>query len=177
MLVGGVDAFGDLYILDCWWEKAGADKQVEAMLKLAKQWKPLMWYAEKGHISKAIGPFLRKRMQEDRNYFSIEEVTPVANKVQRAQSVMGMMSLKKVRFPRHAHWYMEARDQMLKFPNTRHDDFVDALAWLGRHVNRMATPTTAKKENGPVYGTLGWLKADAAHRDSVRKLEANLRGW
>ncbi len=177
MIVGGVDSFGDLYILDVWWEKAGSDKQVDAMLRLAKQWKPLLWFAEKGHISKAIGPFLRKRMQEERTYFSIEEVTPVSNKVQRAQSVMGMMSMKKVRFPRHAAWFMEARDQMLKFPNARHDDFVDALAWLGRAVNRMGAPSVAKKENGPVYGTLGWLKADAKYRDSVRQLEANLRGW
>jgi len=177
MIVGGVDTFGDLYVLDVWWEKAGSDKQVEAMLRLAKQWKPLLWFAEKGHISKAIGPFLRKRMQEDRTYFSIEEVTPVNNKVQRAQSVMGMMSMKKVRFPRHAHWFMEARDQMLKFPNARHDDFVDALAWLGRAVNRMAMPTATRKVEGPAYGTLGWLKADAKYRDNLAKLEANLRGW
>jgi len=177
MIVGGVDTFGDLYVLDVWWEKAGSDKQVEAMLRLAKQWKPLLWFAEKGHISKAIGPFLRKRMQEDRTYFSIEEVTPVSNKVQRAQSVMGMMSMKKVRFPRHAHWFMEARDQMLKFPNARHDDFVDALAWLGRAVNRMAMPTATRKVEGPAYGTLGWLKADAKYRDNLAKLEANLRGW
>jgi len=177
MIIGGVDTFGDLYVLDVWWEKAGSDKQVEAMLKLAKQWKPLLWFAEKGHISKAIGPFLRKRMQEDRTYFSIEEVTPVNNKVQRAQSVMGMMSMKKVRFPRHAHWFMEARDQMLKFPNARHDDFVDALAWLGRAVNRMAMPSVTRKVEGPAYGTLGWLKADAKYRDDMAKLEANLRGW
>ena len=177
MIIGGVDTFGDLYILDVWWEKAGSDKQVEAMLKLAKQWKPVLWFAEKGHISKAIGPFLRKRMQEDRTYFSIQEVTPVANKVQRAQSIMGRMSMKKVRFPRHAHWFMEARDQMLKFPNARHDDFVDALAWLGRAVNQMATPSVEKKKEGPAYGTLGWLKEDAKYRESVKQLEANLRGW
>lgn len=178
MVIGGIDSYGDLYILDVWWEKAGADKQVEAMLRLAKQWKPLLWFAEKGHISKAIGPFLRKRMQEERTYFTVEEVTPIGNKVQRAQSIMGRMSMKKVKFPKHATWFMEARDELLKFPNARHDDFVDALAWLGRAVDRMAAPITVRvKDDLPKYGTLGWLKADAAHREKQQRLAAAIRGW
>jgi predicted phage terminase large subunit-like protein len=178
MIVGGVDSFGDLYILDVWWEKQGADKQVEAMLRLAKQWKPILWFAEKGHISKAIGPFLRKRMQEDRTYFSVEEVTPIGNKVQRAQSIMGRMSMKKVKFPKHAPWVMNAREELLKFPNARHDDFVDALAWLGRAIDRMNTPTTGPKtSNAPQPGTLGWLKAEAAYREKQERLVAAIKGW
>lgn len=178
MVVGGVDNYGDLYILDVWWEKQGADKQVEAMLRLAKQWKPVLWFAEKGHISKAIGPFLRKRMQEERVFFSVEEVTPIGNKVQRAQSIMGRMSMKKVKFPKHAHWVMNARDELLKFPNARHDDFVDALAWLGRAVDRMSSPSqTRKASNETKFGTLGWLKAEAAHLEKRERLTAALKGW
>jgi predicted phage terminase large subunit-like protein len=178
MIIGGVDSYGDLYILDVWWEKAGADKQVDAMLRLAKQYKPMLWFAERGHITKSIAPFLRKRMQEEQNYFSIEEVTPVANKVQRAQSIMGRMSMKKVKFPKHAPWLMAARDELLKFPNARHDDFVDALAWLGMSIDRMASPQKQRvKEDGIVYGTLGWLKSEAKHREQTQALEAAIKGW
>ena len=35
---------------------------------------------EKGHIGKTIGPFLRKRMAEEKVCCRIEEVTPVANR-------------------------------------------------------------------------------------------------
>lgn len=178
MIVGGVDSYGDLWLLDVWWETAGADKQVEAMLRLAKQWKPLLWFAERGHISKAIGPFLRKRMQEERTYFTIEEVTPVANKVQRAQSIMGRMSMKKVKFPKHAAWALKAREELLKFPNARHDDFVDALAWLGRAVDRMTGPSLERPvSDAPRPGTLGYLKASARHHEQREKLRRALKGW
>jgi hypothetical protein len=66
----------------------------------------------------------------------------------------------------------------LKFPNARHDDFVDALAWLGMSIDRMASPQKQRvKEDGIVYGTLGWLKSEAKHREQTQALEAAIKGW
>ena len=131
LLVVGVDRFDDIYLLDCWWEKRAVDKVVNAMLDIMKQYKPLVWWAEKGHISKSIRPFLQKRMAEEKVYCRIEEVTPVHNKVQRSQSIMGRVAMKKVKLPKYSVWTQKAVDEILKFPNSRHDDFVDALAWIG----------------------------------------------
>jgi hypothetical protein len=42
----------------------------------------------------------------------------------------------------------------------------------------MASPTVAKVErNTEQYGTLGWLKADAAYREKQQRLAAALKGW
>lgn len=160
LLIVGVDSNDDIYVLDCWLEKRPVDKVIDAMLKLIKQHKPLIWWAEKGHISKSIRPFLRKRMSEERVYCKIEEVTPVANKVQRSQSILGRMAMKKVKFPKVSPWTQIAVDELLKFPNGRNDDFVDTLAWIGMGLDRFATPGgfTRKEEAIPEVGTFGWVK-------------------
>lgn len=173
LLIVGVDKNDDIYLLDAWWEKRSADKVVDAMLELMRKYKPLIWWAEKGHISKAIGPFLRKRMAEEKVYCRIEEVTPVANKVQRAQSILGRMAMKKVLIPKHSVWTQKAVDELLKFPNSRHDDFVDTIAWIGMGLSRLATPggAIAKKDERPKVGTLAWVKWDS----NMRRKQENLR--
>lgn len=179
LLVVGVDSYGDIYLLDCWWEKKASDHVVTAMLNLMKRHKPLLWWAEKGHISKAIGPFLRKRMMEEQVYCAIEEVTPVANKVQRAQSIQGRMAMKKVKFPKGAPWVMNAFDELMKFPNARHDDFVDTLAWIGMGLARQAGPTLVRerKDTRPATGTLAWVKADSKFRERQERLERATGGF
>ena len=171
MLIVGVDSNDDIYLLDTWWEKQPADKAVNAMIRLIKKWKPLIWWAEKGHITKSIGPFLRKRMAEEKAYCRIEEVTPVANKVQRSQSIQGRISMGKVLFPKVSPWTQKAVDELLKFPNARHDDFVDAISYIGMGLNRFATPgqRVRSQSNVPKVGTLAWIKYDSKMRERKTK--------
>ncbi len=179
LLIVGVDKNDDIYLLDCWWEKQPADKVVNAMLALMKKWKPLIWWAEKGHISKAIGPFLRKRMAEERTYCRIEEVTPVHNKVQRSQSIMGRMAMKKVLLPKVSPWTQKAVDELLKFPNSRHDDFVDTLAWVGMGLARLAVPggVVSRDDLIPEVGTMGWVKYASKLEQKEIKLNQATGGW
>jgi len=178
MIVVGVDENQDIYVLDVWWEMAPADRVVSAMLNLIRQWKPLVWWAEKGHITKSIGPFLRKRMVEEGVFCAIDEVTPVANKVQRAQSIQGRMAMGKVYFPTVAPWMVKATDELMKFPNARHDDFVDALSWVGMGLQRQHGPGLAKKISvAPKVGTLGWVKFDSAYREKRNKVKRASAGF
>ena len=166
LLIVGVDEQDDIYLLDCWWAKQPSDMVVKAMLGLIQRWRPLIWWAEKGHISKAIGPFLRKRMYETRTHCRIHEVAPVANKVQRSQSMIGRMAMKKVFFPKVSSWGQKAVDELLKFPNARHDDFVDTLSWIGMGLGELNSPRGyVPKNNLPKVGTLAWIKWDTKLRE------------
>lgn len=146
MIPVGVDEFDNIYILpDVQWGHFTADQAVEKMLQLMQQYSPGFWWAERGHITKALGPFLRKRMHEEKTYAAIIEVTPVADKQTRAQSIQGRVAMGKVYFPSFARWWSEARDQLLKFPHGAHDDFVDALAYIGIGLNQQVAPSQLQK--------------------------------
>ena len=41
------------------------------------------------------------------------------------------MIMGRVYFPRFTRWFADARDQLLKFPHSGFDDFVDTLSLIG----------------------------------------------
>lgn len=168
LLGGGVDRASNIYLTDCVWERWSSDQIVEAMLDMADRLKPVTWGAENGHISKAIGPFLYKRMEETGIYFAVSEMTPAVNKVQRAQSIIARVALGKVYLPRRVAWTERAIDEMLKFPGGRNDDFVDALSWFGIMLRSLFTPGSSAAERQarePRSGSFAWLKAAQKRQD------------
>lgn len=138
----GVDTEGNIFVLpDVVWRQITADVSVDAMIQIMRERKPLFWWAERGAITKALGPFLRKRMAEEGVYSAIIELTPATDKETRAQSIQGRMAMGKVFFPSFAPWWPAAKDQLLKFPNAANDDFVDALAYIGLGLAQQVSAT------------------------------------
>ena len=181
LLIVGVDDEDTIWVMpDVWWRQQPTDVVVEAMLNLISDYRPFWWWAEKGHISKSIGPFLRKRMIEESVFCSMEEITPIADKQTRAQSIQARMSLGKVKFPRFAPWFVAARDQMLKFPHGAHDDFIDALAYIGLGLSRIVAghgKTKYKKKDAHRPGSLAWVKAASDRERKARQAETASKGW
>ena len=65
LLVVALDEDENLWVMpDLVWGRYPTDQIVERMIDLMDAHKPLHWWAERGHISRSIGPFLRKRMLE-----------------------------------------------------------------------------------------------------------------
>lgn len=174
----GIDDRENVYVLnDVWWKKEDADIVVEGMLDLMKKYKPIYWWAERGHISKSIGPFLRKRMLEERVFVSVVQMPAIVDKQQRAQSIQGRMAMGKVFFPVNARWWPDAREQMIRFPNGANDDFVDALAHLGMGINQQVAATehwTRKEER---RGSFGYLIRQSNRQRLRSANELDTQGW
>jgi len=129
----GVDSEGVAWVMpEVWWRRADTEAVVDAMIEIMRLYKPVEWFAERGHISASIGPFLRKRMVDEELYTtSVKELVPSKDKQTRAQSTRGRMEMGKIRFPSFANWWGEGKAEILRFPHGKHDDFVDSLSLIG----------------------------------------------
>ena len=177
LLPVGVDEHDNIWIMDdVVWGRYSTDIVVEKMIDLMAKYRPLYWWAERGHISKSIGPFLRKRMLERGTFCTVDEIVPVMDKMSRAQSMQARIAMGKVYFPSYAPWYQEARDQLLKFPHAAHDDLVDAMAYIGLGLAKQVRARPIKAVNkGPQAYTLGWIKKQT--RDAEKERQARHGGW
>lgn len=176
LLPVGIDVKNHIWIMpQIFWKKAQSDEVTEQMLNMIRLHKPIFWWAENGHISKSIGPFLRKRMMEESVHCAIVEMTPSKDKQQRAQSIQGRMAMGMVHWPRYAHWYQDAKDQMLKFPAGSKDDFVDALAWIGIGLNLQVNASLNQKKTDilPKEGSIGWILGQAKWEADQKKILQN----
>lgn len=178
LLKVGVDRQNNIYLLDCIWRRMATDTAVEAMLAMAGgNQKPLLWWAERGHISKSIGPFLRKRMLETGTYINLVEVTPAVDKEQRAQSIAARVAMGKVYFPKVSWWTDKAVDELLAFPNGTRDDFVDTIAYIGLGLGSQFGPSVAKTAKPVAHeGSFNWLKQNDKWVEA-RKRAASLGGF
>lgn len=181
MGVAGVDDKDDIWILeDLVWDRMKTDKMIDEMIRLMKRYAPMIWWAEDEAISKSFGPFLHKRMAEEKVYTYIDKV-PVAktDKTIRARAIQGRMGMGKVRFPRFASWYSNARSEMLKFPFGTHDDFVDFLAHIGAGMTKEIRASRVVEEVVDVerQGSIEWILKAAAQRASYEKRAGLIKGW
>jgi predicted phage terminase large subunit-like protein len=175
----GIDNDDNIYVLpDVWWRQASADQAVDGMLSLISKYRPIYWWAERTHISKSIGPFLRKRMQEEGMFCAVVEVVPIQDKQTRAQSIQGRMAMGKVFFPERAAWWPAARDELLKFPAGQHDDFVDALAYVGLGLNYLIGAQPASRDTKFARpGTFGALMRESNRARQESALSRKTGGW
>jgi len=176
----GVDKDDNIWVLpDLAWRRMQTDKSVEELIHQFRTYRPLLWWMENEMISKSFGPFLLKRMREERVYVTLDPVTPSKDKMTRARSIQGRMSMGMVRFPRFAPWWKDARQQMLKFPRSAHDDFVDFISHIGAGMLKEFGPAKprAGNDNTAPVGSIGWILRNTKARVANEKRAAANKGF
>jgi hypothetical protein len=157
----GLDANGEMWLSpNIEWGRFPPDETVKRMVGQMLKYKPMVWWAENDHISSSLGPFLRREMISAGATTVVEQVSAAADPMQRSQSIRALMALKVVHFPVFMPWWQQAQDELMKFPNGTHDDFVSFLSHLGMGINRMLTARRPQKyvPPEPATGTVAWLK-------------------
>lgn len=145
--VVGMDPEERLYLLDLWRGQTASDVWIETFCDLVEQWKPIGWAVETGQIRAALGPYMRRRMDERKAYVALQMFPTRGDKAVRAQSIRGRMAIKGLYVPSKAPWYPAFENEVLAFPAGKHDDQVDMLGLIGQIIDRMSpgrAPAAAK---------------------------------
>lgn len=148
IMVAGVDANDDIWVLDVKRGRWDALEIIDNLMDVQRTWRPQQIGIEEGQITKSIGPFLDKRIREERLY-SLNVVhlrISMRDKEMRARPIQGRMKQGKVYFAENAAWTQDLVTELLRFPSGVKDDQVDALAWLGQMMNdvQYRTPKAPK---------------------------------
>ena len=150
-VVGGMDEDGRLHCKHVIRERMDALEIVDTILMLQKIYNPMMFGIEESVILKSIGPYLNEAMISRGIYINQYPLKPSADKLTRARSIQARMRAAACKFDKDADWYQDFEEELIKFPRDKHDDQVDAWAYLGLMVDKMWEAPTEKEQQDQDY--------------------------
>jgi predicted phage terminase large subunit-like protein len=152
LVVGGMDEDGILHIKNVVRDRMDGLEIVSTMLALQRVYDPLAFGIEDTQITKAIGPFLNRVMIEQNTFLNIVPLKPHrADKQTRARSIQARMRAGAVKFDKQSEWYQTLEDELMRFPRDKHDDQVDAIAYLGLMIDRIVEAPTKEEIDEEEY--------------------------
>jgi len=146
-----MDDEGRLQCVNIIRDRMDAMQLVETILALQRLYKPILFGIEAGIIQKSIGPYLNEAMLKSDTFVNTVLLKPAGDKLTRARSMQARMRAGAVKFDSSADWYQAFEDELLRFPRDRHDDQVDAWAYIGLMLDQMQTANTPQEEEDEEY--------------------------
>jgi len=152
-VVGGLDVEGNLYLLDLIRDRLDSTEIVDAIFAMHAKHKTFLLGIEHGQLGMAISPLINARCMAERIYdLSVKDLMPGrSDKESRARTLQGMIRQGRVRFPEFADWMGELKTEFAQFPSGKHDDQVDALAYLALMVAEIPAPRPAAEYAQPAW--------------------------
>lgn len=151
-IIAGVDEDKIIYIKDVIRERLDGRDIVDTLLMLQRIYEPEAVGIEEMQVSKAIGPFLREEMVKTNTYLSLIPLKHKGkDKVSRSRSVQARMRAHGIKFNKEGDWYANFENECLTFPRGKHDDQVDAFAYLGMMLDSLIEAPTKEEIEDDLY--------------------------
>lgn len=168
-LIAGMDENRILHVVDVVRERIDARDIVETLMFLQSRYNPVAVGIEDTQVSKSIGPFLNEEMIAKNIFLNLVKLKHGGkDKIARARSIQARMRARGVKFDTSADWFAQFQDECLTFPRGKHDDQVDAFAYLGLMLLELIeAPTQQEKADEEYYEELGKSHGDADGRNAV----------
>lgn len=127
---------GMLYVVDIQRGKWDSLEIMNKVFNIHKQYSPELFVVEDGAIYKTLSPMLKSEMFQRREFPRVYPVTPIQDKETRARPLQFRFRADGVRIVK-ADWNVDLEMELLQFPRGKHDDQVDALAWITRVLDKL----------------------------------------
>lgn len=141
----GMDQDGRLHLVQVIRRRMDSLEIIQTMTLIQRIYKPVLFGVEKGVIQKSIGPYLNQEMMKTGDYINLALLSPTNDKLTRARSIQARMRAKAVKFDMEGDWYQGFHDELMRFPRDKHDDQVDAFAYMGLMLDKMYEAPTQKE--------------------------------
>lgn len=167
-VVAGIDENRMIHIKNVIRDRLDGREIVDTILALEDVYKPEAIGIEEMQVSKAIGPFLREEMIRSNTFPTLIKLKHGGkDKMMRARSMQARLRAHSIKFDKSGEWYQTFEDEVVGFPRSKHDDQVDAFAYLGMLLDIMIeAPTQAEQEEEDYDDDL----RASGHGDSGRSL-------
>ena len=146
--IAGMDEDSKLHLVRVIKNRLDSMEIIETVFMIQRIYAPVLFGFEKGTIQKSLGPILNMEMLKQNIFINTVLISPSQDKISRARSIQARMRAGAVRFDKDEDWYQAFEEELLRFPRDKHDDQVDAWAYMGLLLDRMwEAPTVVEEED------------------------------
>lgn len=125
-----IDSNNRVFILDILHDRMNPDELINNTFSTFIKWKPLYIWLETVQYQKMLAFEMKKQMNTRNIFFNLVEVNPMWEKNARIRALLQpRYSNANVLHPKYHNKVKDLELELLKFPNAKHDDIIDSLAW------------------------------------------------
>jgi predicted phage terminase large subunit-like protein len=145
-IIAGVDEDKRIQLRNVIRDRMDGREIVDTLIAIQRLYEPVAVGIEDMQVSKSIGPFLNEEMLNTNTFLNIYPLKHGGkDKLTRSRSIQARMRANGVKFDKEADWYQPFEDECMRFPRDRHDDQVDAFAYLGLMLDKIVEAPTIKE--------------------------------